>query len=104
MPRNQNSGWIHNIKIDNSSFERVKQYKYLGKTLMYQNSIQEEINRRLKPGNACYHSVQNLLSFSLLSKNIKIKIQRTIILPCCVWVWNLVSHIEGGTEAESVWK
>jgi len=48
---------------------------------MNQNCIQEEIKSRLKLGNACYHSVQNLLSSSLLSKNIKIKIYRTIILP-----------------------
>jgi len=48
---------------------------------MKQNSIQEEIKSRLKSGNACYHSVQNFLSSSLLSKNIKIKIYRTIILP-----------------------
>jgi hypothetical protein len=36
---------------------------------------------RLKSGNACYHSVQNLLSSSLLSKNLKIKIYKNIILP-----------------------
>jgi len=49
-------------------------------------------------GNACYHSVQNLLYANLLSKNIKIKIYRTIILPVCfVWVGNLVAHIDGGT-------
>jgi hypothetical protein len=47
--------------------------------LTNQNSIQEEIKSRLKSGNACYHSVQNLLSSSLLSKNLKIKIYRTII-------------------------
>jgi len=57
------------IKIDNSAFERVKEFKYLGKTLKNQNSIQEEIKSSLKSGNACYHSVQNLWSSSLLSKN-----------------------------------
>ena len=46
-------------------------------TLTSQNSIQEEIKSRLKSGNACYHSVQNLSS-SLLSKNLKIKIYGTI--------------------------
>jgi hypothetical protein len=45
-----------------------------------QNLIQEEINRRLNLGNACYCSVQNLLSSCLLSKNIKIRIYKTIIL------------------------
>jgi len=62
------------MKTDNSAFERVQEFKYLGTTLMNQNSIQEEIKSRLKLGNACYHSVQNLLSSSLLSKNLKIKI------------------------------
>jgi hypothetical protein len=47
---------------------------------MNQNSIQEEIKSILKSGNACYHSVQDLLSSNLLSKNIKTKIQRSIIL------------------------
>jgi len=60
------------MKIDNRSFERVEEFKYLVTTLTYQNSIQEEIKSRLKVGNACYYSVQNLLSSSLLSKNLKI--------------------------------
>jgi len=61
----------------------------LGTTLTNQNYIKEEIKSRLKSGNACYHSVQNILSSSLLSKNIKIKIYKTIILPvlygCETW-------------------
>jgi len=68
----QNVGRSHNIKIDNTSFERVEGFKYLGTTLTNQNSILEEIKSRLKSGKACYHSVQNLFSSSLLSKNIKI--------------------------------
>jgi len=66
------------MKTDNSSFERVDEFKYLATTLKNQNSIQEEIKSRLKSGNACYHLVQDLLSSSLLSKNLKIKIYRTI--------------------------
>ena len=57
-----------------------------------QNSIQEEIKSRLNSGNACCHSVQNLLSSSLLSKNIKIKIYRTVSLPvvlCGCETWSL---------------
>ena len=50
-------------------------------TLTNQIYIQEEIKSRLKSGNVCYHLVQNLLSSSLISKNVKIKIYRTIILP-----------------------
>ena len=52
----------------------VEEFKYLVTTLTNKNSIQEEIKSRLKAGNACYQSVQNLLSSSLLFKNLKIKI------------------------------
>ena len=68
------------MKIYNSSIERVGDFKYLGTTLTNQNSIQEEMKSRLKLGNACYYSVQNLLSSSLLSKKLKVKIYRNIIL------------------------
>jgi hypothetical protein len=85
MSRDHNAGQNHNIKIKNKSFERVEQFKYLGTTLSNQNSIQEEIKSRLKWGNACYQSVQELLSSSLLSKNTKIKTYRTIILPVVLY-------------------
>ena len=65
--------------------ERVEEFKYLGITLTRQNSIPEEIKSRLRFGNACYNSVQNLLSSRLLSKNLKIKIHRTIILPVVLY-------------------
>jgi len=63
------------MKIDNSCIERVEEFKYSGAKLTSKNSIQEEIKSRLKVGNACYYSVQNLLYSSLLSKKLKIKIQ-----------------------------
>ena len=62
------------MKIDNSSIERVEEFKYLETMLTNENSIQEEIKSRLKLGNACCYSVQNLLSSSLLSKKLKSKI------------------------------
>jgi len=68
------------VKIVNSSFERVELLKCLGITLTNLNSVQEEIKNRLKPGNSCCHSVQNLLFSNLPSKSIKVKIYRTIIL------------------------
>ena len=74
MSRDQNAGRGHSMKTDNSPIEMVEEFKYLGTTLTNQNSIQEEIKSRLKLGNACYYSVRNLLSSSLLSKNLKIKI------------------------------
>ena len=72
------------MKTDINTFERVEEFKYLGTTL-HKNSIQEEIKNRLKSGNVCYHLVQNLLSSRLLSKNLKIKMYRTIILPVVLY-------------------
>jgi len=57
MFRDQNAVRSHSMKTDNSFFESVEEFKYLGTTLIYQNSIQEEIKSGLKSGNACYHSV-----------------------------------------------
>jgi len=75
-----------------SLLERIEEFKYLGTTLTYQNSVQEESKSRLKSGIACYHLVQNLLSSILLCKNIKIKVYRTIILPVVLYgceTWSL---------------
>ena len=97
MSRDRNAGRGHSVKIDNSSIERVEEFKYLGTTLTDQNSIQEEIKSRLKLGNACNYSVQNPLSSRLLSKNIKIKIYRTIILPVVLYgceTWSLTLREE----------
>jgi len=85
VSRDQNAGQSYSIKINISSFERVEEFTYLGTNLKHQNSIQEEIKSRLKPGNACYHSVQNLFSSRLLSRNLKIKIYRTIIFPVVLY-------------------
>ena len=97
MSRDQNAGRIQSVRIDNSTFERVEEFKYLGTNLTNQNSIGEEIKSRLRSGNACYHLVQNLLSSRLLSKNLKIKIYRTIILPVILYgceTWSLTLREE----------
>jgi len=90
--RNQNAGRSHSIKIDNHSFERVDEIKYFGKTLINQNSIQEESKSRLKSGNACCHSEQDLLSSSLLFKNLNIEVYRTVVLSVVLYgceTWSL---------------
>ena len=97
MSRDQNAGQNGYIQIGNKSFETVEQFKYLETTLMNQNSMHEEIKSRLKSGNTCYHSMQNILSSSSLSKNVKIKIYRTIIFPvvlCGCETWSLTSREE----------
>jgi hypothetical protein len=85
-------GQSHNIKIDNISFARVEEFKYLGTTLINQHSIQEGIKSRLKSGNVCYHSVHNIVTCILLFKNLKIKIYKTITLPIVLYgceTWSL---------------
>jgi hypothetical protein len=82
------------IKIANRSFINAAQFIYLGTTVSNPNLIQEEIERGLNSGNACYHSVQNILSFCLLNKNVKIRIYKTIIFPvvltgCETWFLTL---------------
>ena len=97
VSRDQNAERIHSMKMDNSSIERVEEFRYLGTTLTNQNSIQEEIKCRLKLGNACYYSVQKLWASSLLSKTLKIKIYRTIILPVVLYgceTWSLTLREE----------
>jgi hypothetical protein len=97
MSRDRNARRDHSAKIDNSSIERVEEIKYLGTTLTDQNSIQEEIKNRLNLRNACYHSVQSILSSRLLSKNINLKIYRTIILSVVLYAcetWSLTLREE----------
>jgi sorting nexin-29 len=74
LSRHQNVGQNRDIKIATRSFENVSQFKYLRTTVTNQNLIQDEIKGRLNSTNACYHSVHNLLSSRLLSKNLKIRI------------------------------
>ena len=84
MSRDQNAGQSHNIKTDNSSLERVEQFRLLGTTLTNQNSVQEEqteVRECLLSFGAEY-----FLSSSLLSKNTKIKIWNYNFACCFVWV------------------
>jgi len=76
MSRHQNAG-----KNRDKSFENTANFRYFGKAVTNQNCIQVEIKSRLNMGNPCNHFVQNLLSYRLLSKNLKFKIYKAIILP-----------------------
>jgi hypothetical protein len=81
----QKAGQRHNIKIANSSFEGVAKLKYVGATLTYQNCINEEIKTGLNSRNACNHSVQSILSSRLLSRNVKVNIYKTTVLPAVLY-------------------
>jgi hypothetical protein len=99
ISHNPNSGQNQNIRIANESFENVVKFKYLGMTLTNQNDIRDEIKNRLNSGNACYYSIQNLLSSCFVSKNLKIKIYKTVILPVALYgceTWSLTLGEEHG--------
>jgi hypothetical protein len=73
------------MMIADRYFENVAEFKYLGKIVINQNLIREEIWSRLNLRNACYHSVQNFLSSHLLSKSLKIRIFKAIFLPVVLY-------------------
>jgi hypothetical protein len=75
-----------NIQISNKSFETVEDIKYLRRTLTNQNFIHDKIKSKLKSGNACYHSERNLLSSSLLLRNVKTDIQNYNVAGCFIWL------------------
>jgi hypothetical protein len=85
LSRHMNAAQNHDIKIANRCFEIMAQFRYLERSVISQNLIQEEIKRRLSSGNAWYHEVQNLLSSRLLSQHVKIIIYKTIILPMVLY-------------------
>jgi hypothetical protein len=97
MPRDQKIRQKRSIKIANRSLEDDAKFKYLGTTLTDQNHVHEETKSRLNSGNACYHSVQSLLSSRLLSRKLKVKIYKTIILPVVLYgceTWSLTLREE----------
>ena len=90
--RQQNIVQNQNMVIGNVSFENVEKFKYLGVTVTNTNDIREEVKRRINMGNACYYSLENILSSHLLSKKLKVNTYKTIILPVVLYgceTWSL---------------
>ncbi|KAJ4446286.1 hypothetical protein ANN_12981 [Periplaneta americana] len=97
MSRDENIVRNGKIKIGDLSFEGVEKFKYLGETVTNINDTREEIKRRINMGNACYYSVEKLLSSSLLSKNLKVRIYKTVVLPVVLYgceTWTLTLREE----------
>ena len=99
----QNIVQNQNIVIENLSFEKVEKFKYLGVTVTNTNDIRKDIKCRINVGNACYYSLEEILSFHLLSKKLKVNTYKTIIyfrLYCMVV--EIVSHVERRAEVKGV--
>jgi hypothetical protein len=97
MSRHQNARQKRSLLTAKKSFENVEKFKCLEMTVTNQNCIHEEIKSRLNSGNVCHHSVQNLLSSGLLSRNFEIKIYRIKILPTVLYgreTWSLTLREE----------
>jgi hypothetical protein len=85
MSRHQTTGQSLYINEVNESFENVAEFEHFGTTVTVQTCIHEEIKSRLNSLNACYHAVRHPLSFRLPSKNVNIKIYKTLILPVVLY-------------------
>ncbi|KAJ4450824.1 hypothetical protein ANN_02254 [Periplaneta americana] len=97
MSRDENIVRNGTIKIGDLSFEEVEKFKYLGATVTNINDTREEIKRRLNMGNACYYSVEKLLPSSFLSKSLKVRIYKRVILPVVLYgceTWTLTLREE----------
>ncbi|KAJ4437109.1 hypothetical protein ANN_17244 [Periplaneta americana] len=97
ISRNENIVRNGNIKIGNLSFEEVEKFKYLGATVTNINHTREDIKHRINMGNACYYSVEKILSTSLVSKNLKVRIYKAVILPVVLYgceTWTLTLREE----------
>ena len=93
--RHQNVIQNQNIVIGNLLFENVEKFRYLGVTVTNTNDIREEIKHRIKLEDACYYSLEKILSSCLLSK--KFKTYKTIILPTVLYsceTWSLTLREE----------
>jgi hypothetical protein len=86
LSQHQNAGQSHDMEIGKGSFQNAEEFRYLGRTVTNETLIEEEIERTFNLCNACYQSFQNLLSFYLLSGNMKFRIYKTII-----WLWFCMS-------------
>ncbi|KAJ4445480.1 hypothetical protein ANN_07288 [Periplaneta americana] len=84
-------------KIGNLSLEEVEKFKYLEATVTNVNDTRVEVKRRINMVNACYYSVEKLFSSSLLSKNLKVRIYKTVVLPVVLYgceTWTLILRKE----------
>ena len=93
--RHQNVIQNQNTVVGNLSFENVEKFRYLRVTVTNTNDIRKQIKLRINVGNACYYSLEEILTSHLLSKKLKVNTDKTIILPVVLYAcetWSLTSR------------
>jgi len=96
MSGDQNAGWSHNMKTDDSSFEGLELFKYLGTTLTDQNSIQEKIRLIEVREFLLSFGAESFVFHFAIQKYKDSDVQNYSFDLCFVWEWNLVTDTEGG--------
>jgi hypothetical protein len=85
------------MKIDDLQLQQIKSHKYLGSNVNSNNSMEEEIKKRIVLGNKAYYVNQSLFKSKLISKKVKLKLYNTTIRPvvtnaCETWVLKSLSN------------
>lgn len=73
------------LVTENRKFKRVREFKYLGTVFNEGGSCEAEINARIQAGNRCYHSLGQLLKARNLSRQVKIRLYKTLIQPVVMY-------------------
>jgi hypothetical protein len=71
--------------VEDMTFEKVSNFKYLGVDVNESANSHEEINRRIIAGNKCYFSMAPLFKSKLLSRKTKIRLYKTLVRPIVLY-------------------
>lgn len=97
LDRKQGSRIGQNITIDDYNFEVVQSFRYLGSIINTDNDVDEEIKTRLMQGNRCFYALKHLFRNSLVSRNTKLRLYKTLIRPIVMYgceTWSLTQRQE----------
>jgi hypothetical protein len=97
LDRKHGSRIGQNITIDEYNFEVVQSFKYLGSIVNVDNDIEEEVKTRLSQGNRCFYALKHLFRNTLVSRNTKLRLYKTLIRPIVMYAcetWSLTQKQE----------
>ena len=89
------------LRINGHSFEKVKEFKYLGTIINDKNILRAEIGNRIKMANKCFFGLKRQLRSNLINRKTKLKLYKTLILPVLLYgseTWTLNQDIQRPLE------